>query len=255
MVNKIKKYIVSLIFDSVRRIIPRKYILPLIKYLLKKYNNDPHDIENLARQIFEFDNWLYKLESNIAIRHGDGIHPKHDLMNYHQFFVDRINDGDSVIDIGCGVGAVAFTIAKSTNANITGIDHSQEFIKIANSKYKQENLTFVLADVFNWAPDKKYDIIILSNVLEHFHERESFLIKISKVIKPKKILIRVPSIDRDWRVAYKNKIGAEYRLDLDHKIEYTREQIEAELINSNLIIDDFISNWGEYWISAKIDRI
>jgi len=33
-------------------------------------------------------------------------------MNYHKFFLDNINQGDVVLDIGCGNGALSFDIAK-----------------------------------------------------------------------------------------------------------------------------------------------
>ena len=167
--------------------------------LLAHLKNNSSKNDNLVENVFRFDNWFYKFENSIALLHG-GVHPKHNLMGYHKFFSDRIKDGDSVIDIGCGVGAVAFTMAKSTNADILGIDISNDCINVANSKHRHKNLNFILADVFKWVPDKKYDVIILSNVLEHFNERESFLIRLSKVFKPKKILIRVPSFERDWRV-------------------------------------------------------
>ena len=128
------------------------------------------------KMFYRFDNWFYKFENSIALLHGGGVHPKHKLMGYHKFFSDRIKDGDSVIDIILGLERLRL-VAKSTNADITGIDISNDCINVANSKhYRHKNLNFILADVFKWVPDKKYDVIILSNVLEHFNERESFLI-------------------------------------------------------------------------------
>ena len=41
-----------------------------------------------------------------AMAYGDGIHPKHYLTNYHLFFIERINEQDRILDIGCGYGAV-----------------------------------------------------------------------------------------------------------------------------------------------------
>ena len=52
----------------------------------------------------------------------------------------------------------------------------------------------------------------------------------------------------------KKELGLDFRLDNDHKIEYTRKKIEREILNSNLKIDEFISNWGEYWISSRLDK-
>ena len=45
-------------------------------------------------------------------------------------------------------------VVKSTNADITGIDISNDCINVANSKHRHKNLNFILADVFKWVPDK-----------------------------------------------------------------------------------------------------
>ena len=51
----------------------------------------------------------------------EDLHPKHRLMNYHQFFLDHIRPTDRVLDIGCGNGALAYDLAGKT-AHVTGID-------------------------------------------------------------------------------------------------------------------------------------
>ena len=48
-------------------------------------------------------------------------------------------------------------------------------------------------------PHEPFDVVILSKVLEHQRDRVTFLKEIIKRVKPKKILIRVPCFERDWR--------------------------------------------------------
>ena len=76
-------------------------------------------------------------------------------------------------------------------------------------------------------PNQKFDVIILSNVLEHIENRIEFLQKI-KNLAPK-ILIRVPMINRDWITLYKKELGVEWRLDKTHYIEYTLESSKQKL--------------------------
>ena len=45
-----------------------------------------------------------------ALKYGNGIHPKHILTKYHDFFTDNILNGENILDIGCGY-AVAKTVA------------------------------------------------------------------------------------------------------------------------------------------------
>jgi SAM-dependent methyltransferase len=46
-----------------------------------------------------------------AIRYENGIHVKHRLTRYHDFFVERIRPGERVLDVGCGNGAVSYDVA------------------------------------------------------------------------------------------------------------------------------------------------
>ena len=73
------------------------------------------------------------------MKHGDGIHPKHQLTNYHQFFIDRIINGENVLDVGCGNGSVTISIAKKLSKSfISGIDINKKNIEFAKQKQKEE---------------------------------------------------------------------------------------------------------------------
>ncbi len=62
--------------------------------------------------LLRLDSALYKLQGQLSIVYGNGIHPKHHLMNYHDFFVSRISGNDHVMDIGRGIDAVAYDVAQ-----------------------------------------------------------------------------------------------------------------------------------------------
>jgi hypothetical protein len=57
-----------------------------------------------------------------AIRYEHGIHVKHRLTRYHDFFVQRIYPDERVLDVGCGNGAVAYDVADRAKARVVGID-------------------------------------------------------------------------------------------------------------------------------------
>lgn len=42
------------------------------------------------RMLFRLDAELYSLQGKTAVMYGNGIHPKHRHLNYHDFFVQRI---------------------------------------------------------------------------------------------------------------------------------------------------------------------
>lgn len=197
--------------------------------------------------LFALDDVLYHLQGRTAIKYDKGIHPKHRLMDYHTFFIQRITKTEKVLDIGCGNGAVAYDIAKSTSASVLGIDINKENIIMAKERHQHPKLEFREGDALVELPDETFDLVILSNVLEHLPTRALFLGRVQEIIKPKRFLIRVPVFERDWRVPLKKEVGVEWRLDSTHEIEYTLETFSSEMTEANLVIKHLEVRWGEIW--------
>ena len=208
------------------------------------------DPETGLRFLLSMDERFYLLQSLTAITWAGGIHPKHRLMQYHRFFTDRIDAHNTVLDIGCGNGELAGDIAERTEAEVTGIDRNADRLNEARSRHRHENLQFILGDVTQTLPEAQYDTVVLSNVLEHIAERTEFLNKVIASTHAKRLLIRVPTIDRDWRVALKRELGVPYRLDPEHEIEYTKETFEEEMAVAGLQIVETQYRWGEIWCEA-----
>jgi 2-polyprenyl-3-methyl-5-hydroxy-6-metoxy-1,4-benzoquinol methylase len=165
-------------------------------------------------------------------------------MNYHQFFVDNINGGDRILDVGCGNGALAFDLAHKARC-VVAIDSNEASIEFARHNYVSPNITYRVADVTRSLGNQEFDVIVLSNVLEHLRDRQVFLEQIKKLAP--KILIRVPMIDRDWITSYKKELGVEWRLDKTHFIEYTLGSLERELEIAGLKLDNYKIQYGEVW--------
>ena len=188
-----------------------------------------------------------------ALKYGSGIHPKHSLIGYHEFFSSKINDGSKILDVGCGIGIVALNIAnKLSQSSIIGIDINKQNIEMANQLLSQTNLDnvqFVHGDI-NDQIDINTDYVILSNVLEHIENRTEFLKNIQKITKSDKFLIRVPNFSRDWQMAMRKELGIYYFSDNDHKIEHSINEFEKEMLASKLIIKEMKTIWGEIWVSC-----
>ena len=176
------------------------------------------------------------------------MHLKHRLINYHNFFIDNIKNGESVLDIGCGYGAVSRSVASSkSKSKIIGIDIKKENIIKANSYRNMKNLKFIVQDANTDNLFIKSDVVILSNVLEHIENRILFLSHIKKYSDPKKILIRVPLFERDWQMPLRKELKINYFSDEDHKIEHTLNEFKNELSSANIKIDNLSTKWGEIW--------
>lgn len=195
-------------------------------------------------------NHSYKIISKLATRLNQGIHPKHEIMKYHQFFVDNVSPDDQVLDLGCGDGANTFDIAQKAK-KVIGIDQALENITKAKRNYQRRNLNFILGDATNYKFDQRFNKIVLSNVLEHIKNRKDFLISLHKISSM--ILIRVPMLTRDWLSVYKQQQGFEYRLDRTHYTEYTLESLNQELKQASWHLDQYSIQFGELWGIVKKD--
>ena len=194
--------------------------------------------------VINVHNFSYKLVSLLATVKNKGIHPKHQIMNYHKFFVDNIDSTDKVLDVGCGNGENTFDIAKKAES-VVGMDILKINIMKANKNCNRGNITYFIGDAIEYEFKDKFDKVILSNVLEHIEDRTRLLMKISKISTV--ILLRVPLITRDWISVYKKNEGFEYRLDKTHKIEYTLEGLKKELAESGWVIKSYSIQFGELW--------
>jgi len=202
----------------------------------------------LTKLALRLHNLSYKLATKFATKAENGLHPKHRIMNYHKFFIDNIKEGDIVLDIGCGNGALTFELAKKAR-KIVAIDLNEKNIKIAKERFNAPNIEYLVGDATTYNFSGTFDVIVLSNVLEHIKDRISFLKKI-KNLAPK-ILIRVPMINRDWITLYKKELGVEWRLDKTHYIEYTLESFKEELKEAGLNLEKYSIQFGEIWAVVR----
>jgi 2-polyprenyl-3-methyl-5-hydroxy-6-metoxy-1,4-benzoquinol methylase len=243
--EKIKKYLLFVL-----RKLPLQRLEGLIWVIIAGVAKVLTPVEAL-RFLFRLDNKIYGLEGAKAVEYGRGIHTKHRHTKYHDFFVKRVQPGEQVLDIGCGNGAVAYDVAKETGAEVTGIDLNAENIAQARKLYQHPKLHFRVGNALYDLPKKHFDVVILSNILEHLEKRPSFLHQIQEIVRPSRFLIRVPLFERDWRVPLKEELGVDYRLDPTHCTEYTLEGFIKEMKEAGLKVVDQEIRWGEIWVEVR----
>ena len=102
-----------------------------------------------------------------------------------------------VLDIGCGGGLISEAICK-LGANVTGIDFVEDNIKVAKIHASQRNLKikYLIKNFEKEKIKKKFDVIIIFEVLEHLNNWEKFLKKIKLNLKKNGILL-ISTINRN----------------------------------------------------------
>jgi 2-polyprenyl-3-methyl-5-hydroxy-6-metoxy-1,4-benzoquinol methylase len=215
----------------------------MIKSGIKAFATKPKVANKLVDFFLNLHQFSYRMAGNFSqYVESDGLHPKHRLMQYHKWFEDNLKPEWNIVDIGCGNGALAEDLAKHCQS-VTGID--MEIKNVEKSKKRVPNATFIHADATTYEFGKKFDAVVLSNVLEHIEHRVEFLKKIQKLTSL--FLIRVPMIDREWVTLYKKERGLEYRLDPTHFTEFTWLQFLDETGKAGLKVLSHQVKFGEIY--------
>ncbi len=232
-------------------LIPGRWRAGLIKGLIAIDSRIGDPADALKRQFTVLD-MAERVIAERAVAYGNGEHPKHRLMRYHDFFVNNIPAGSRVLDVGCGYGAVARSIAsRVADSTVVGIDIDEPRLSQAQAADNPSNLRFVLGDALVDLPEGPWNVVVLSNVLEHIEERVDFLSRLLKVTGADTVLIRVPLFERNWYLPLRKELGIGYFSDSTHFIEHTLDEFAAETAAAGLDISSQETRWGEIWSVCK----
>jgi len=204
----------------------------------------------VIKPLLKLDNFVYLLIGHFAPLASKTGHPKHEIIKYIDWFLDKIEKNMTVIDVGSNTGQMTKRISEKIKMTY-GIEIDTKLHEIAIKK-KSKNLEFINNDAttFDYTKLQLVDCITLSNVLEHIDDRTSFLKSLNENVKWKinpRYLIRVPMINRHWVVLLKKQMGVDYRLDKTHFIEYTKEIFYEEMKTASLYVKSFEVKWGEIY--------
>ena len=116
------------------------------------------------------------------------------------------------MDIGCGGGLLSEPFAR-LGAIVTGIDASDKNIKVAKIHAKKSNLkiNYICSTPENLNYDKKFDVILNMEVVEHVQDLNFFMKQSAKFLK-KNGLMFVATLNKTLKSYVFAIIGAEYIL-------------------------------------------
>lgn len=143
-----------------------KIVTSISKTLILPISKSERATRLMLRMLMRLHNACYTNISRFALMAEEGMHPKHRLMNYHAFFTDNIDADDVILDIGCGNGFFTYDVAKKVRS-VTAIDLSEDNIELAKRGFNKDNIKYICGDASQFDFREKFDVVILSNVLEH----------------------------------------------------------------------------------------
>lgn len=249
------KKIINKAFDTIGivwNLIPQQFRIQIITAILiieSRHWSSAKGLKNMFA-IEDKVNWII---NERAMRYGNGIHPKHRLTKYFDYFTAKIENGQSVVDIGCSRGEVALKIAEARpDSSVLGVDIEEYKIKEACSNPHPENLKFLCTDATQGIDGHCWDVMIVSNVLEHIDERVKFLQDLISTTNAQTVLLRVPLFQREWQMPLRKELQVNYFSDADHKIEHTIEEFVSEVEQAGIELIELETLWGEIWAVGHV---
>jgi len=209
------------------------------------------DKRKAMRQLLQVYQDAYEGVDLGAIDYDQGVHAKHRLTRYHEFFLDRVKEGERVLDVGCGKGELAYELAEKAGATVVAVDASPWMLEFARERFVHPRVTYVQADAVEYVPEEPVDVAVLSNVLEHIAARVELLRSLRERAGARRLLIRVPVLARDWTVPLREEVGLQHFSDPEHKIEYDPELLRDELRSAGWKMGEPQLVWGEIWVEAS----
>jgi 2-polyprenyl-3-methyl-5-hydroxy-6-metoxy-1,4-benzoquinol methylase len=111
-------------------------------------------------------------------------------------FLQKNTKIKNILDLGCGLGYMTYALNKEGYL-CTGVDLSDTAIKVAKKNFGEEN--FVSGDIAKLNFNKKFDLIVCLELIEHIEKPFEFLELLKKHLEPNgKILITTPLIEDQY---------------------------------------------------------
>ncbi|MGE5363149.1 MAG: class I SAM-dependent methyltransferase [Bacteroidota bacterium] len=110
------------------------------------------------------------------------------------YFEKKGKNGCSILEIGSGLGYVTYALAKR-GYDIKGMDISDVAVANARKKFGDH---YICRDLFEYVKDsdEKYDVIIMTELVEHVQDIPGFLNTVKKLLKDNgEIILTTPNKD------------------------------------------------------------
>lgn len=105
-------------------------------------------------------------------------------------YIKRFNGVEAILDVGCGSGWLVGLLA-GEGYDSTGLDFSEKTITFARLNKRGKYLCATVDEV-----KRKYDLVIMSHILEHIPDPVGYLRKVSHLLGPLGLLlVAVPNLD------------------------------------------------------------
>jgi SAM-dependent methyltransferase len=189
----------------------------------------------------------YSFKNYTPDTHPVRIYTKEHLLNW-------IKTEHRVLDLGCHEGQMSIYIAEKAT-QVVGIDYNAVAIAEAQKAYQRDNLSFHCMEAYDYltTTKTKFDVLILSHILEHLDSPDEFIQKFSGFFDF--VYIELPDFDKTLLNHYRRdfKLPLIYT-DGDHITEFDRFDLVKLVEKNNLTVVHSIYMHGLQKLWCKVNK-
>ena len=158
--------------------------------LIKASRRLSQEVKGLMQYIFQEKSPLMEMEKMNYDEYWL-LRGRHSAQPRYKIFCEFIEEGASVMDIGCGDGTALKYLQKGRNIRAYGVDISREAVRLA----QEIGINATVGDITSpsFTLSKVYDYILLTEVLEHLTSPEEVIQKVKHHFN-KLLVISIPNI-------------------------------------------------------------
>lgn len=131
----------------------------------------------------EYDEWFYRVG---RYDRGEALNQQwFDEVNLAMREVQALPRVEHALELAAGTGNWTRELANLAG-HVTAVDASAEMIAINREKVARPNVSYVQADLFEWQPDREYDLVFFAFWLSHVPPERltPFLETVKQATKP-----------------------------------------------------------------------
>ncbi len=246
-------------------------ILSVIIYLLT-----PRNYESAETVANSYDEWTedgileFYWGEHIHLGHyGSPPHNKEFLQAKEDFVhemvkwgeLDKLPQGTTVLDVGCGIGGSSRILAKDYGFAVTGVTISPQQVKRAQELTPEEvTADFKVDDALALSfPDNSFDVVWSIEAGPHMEDKAKYAQEMMRVLKPGGILVVADWNQRDdrqkplnfWEKPLMRQLLDQWSHPAFSSIEGFSEQIEATgLVEGEVITADWTKETLPSWLDS-----
>ena len=177
--------------------------------------------------------------------------------------LQRLHDGDDVLDVGCGNGHGTMRLAAARKIKIRGVDYVPEMIDHARGRLAtaaaalRERVQFDVGDVTELnEPTRTYDRVVAVRVIINLHswpKQLAGLRECSRVLKPGGLLLLSEATLQGW-----NKLNALRRewglpdIPMPAFNQYLDEEQVVEAVHPDLELLELVNFASTYYVGTRV---